>query len=76
MNNSCLHRITILVYHCSNKTMLDDSFFFSGLCFCKHLHFKLNSILHVANCVLPPNAMQYMMQMNTHNSEHGQLSLN
>lgn len=53
--------------------MLDDSFFFPGLCFCKHLHFKLNSILHVANCVLPPNAMQYMMQMNTHNSEHGQL---
>lgn len=45
--------------------MLEDSFFFSGLCFCKHLHFKLNSILHVANCVLPPNAMQYMMQMNT-----------
>lgn len=75
MNNSCLHRITILVYHCSNKTMLDDSFFFQVYVFA-NLHFKLNSILHVANCVLPPNAMQYMMQMNTHNSEHGQLSLN
>lgn len=57
MNNLCLYRIIILVYYCLNKIMLDDLFFFLGLCFCKYLYFKLNLILYVVNCVLLLNVM-------------------